>query len=182
MTSLHAAIAAAALALAAILTIGIGTGRLAAETARTSAAWDALHTLERDAQRLESLRHARQVVGSGTQPQADALALVHRALSDAGLNSRAIRSLTPSDHHGAAPTSDSRYSGHTTQRARLTLGGITLPELGGFLDHWARSQAVWGIERIALRAEDAALARTGPPRWTASMTLAATYWNDGDQP
>lgn len=178
MTTRQFILASLVLLLACAVTAWFALLRLDVAVRRAHEAAQAAERVEHDARRLESLRAARPRVGEGAEPQADALALVTTALADATLPSTHLRSLLPDAH----PTTSERPgdhvpAGYQRRTLRLTLGGLALPNLGAFLRSWRGIQDIWDVTHISLRREPSPRA-SDPDRWTATMTLTATYLGD----
>ena len=96
----------------------------------------------------EVARHivaARAAMPSAAGESADSSALATRVstvLSSCGLPLSVLSSLTPD----AAPTSSAQQAGNAAamrRRAALTLNGLTLPQLGRFLEQWRRAEPAW---------------------------------------
>lgn len=175
MTARQATLALTALLLTAALAMGLALARLSDAARRDRAAAQTTSRIEHEVDRLISLRAARPTIGQGTEPQADALALVTAALADAALPSIHLQSLLPDAQ--ASSVASIASGGYQHRTLRLTLGNLALPNLGAFLQSWRNTQSVWGITQISLRREPSTRSAQ-PDRWTVAMTLSATYLAD----
>lgn len=176
---------------AVIIALGLSvaaTGWARLRTARRAAvgSLELASAVERDVARLERLRLSRPTAGAGRRPQADALALVNAAIEHAGISAARLRSLGADTSAGpaAARVSDA-HAGYARETLRLTLGGVSLPELGRFLQSWRSTQAVWTVEQIGIQREPGADSDRSAV-WRASLVLGASYWREagawGEQP
>ena len=98
-------------------------------------------------------------------PNSDSLApRVSAALAAAGLPASALASLSVQSDSDAAPTSKTFRVQH--RRATLVLGGVTLPQLGSFLQAWRSREPDWTISGV-----DAAPDRIDKPTPGADLPL-----------
>lgn len=179
MTRRHAALASGIAASLAMLAGAALLYRLHDARSRTERSIAAAARVRSDVARLVALRSARPTIGTGVEPTSDALALVNHALAGAGVPTTCLRSLAPATE--AAPSSLRAAPGYRRASMRLSLAGLTLPQLGAFLQTWRTSQGIWSVERIDLRTEQRAPsgAAQASDQWTATLGLTATYLDTG---
>lgn len=131
---------------ASLAALGYSATRAAA--ARTSAiqAHARLTRATHDAQRLADL-NARIAAASGPRKPASGLApRIGAVLTRCGLPASCLTSLSP---EGEQPVSSHEGQPRLKrQRATLVLGGLTLPQLGAFLDAWRRAEPEWTISTL----------------------------------
>ncbi len=100
---------------------------------------------------LGSLRHKAPTFVTADMPSEDLTRRITRSLTMAGLSPSAMTSLTPeSDQAASAARTSENKPLYIRRSARLTLDGITLPQLGKFLEAWRSSEPGWLASSIDL--------------------------------
>ncbi len=99
------------------------------------------HALAQDIARVRATIPSR---GEPPRPASELAARVTAALTSAGLGPANLAGF------GAEPARRDPRAGLRVQRATATLGGVTLPQLGRFLDAWSRAEPAWIVMSIDL--------------------------------
>jgi len=128
-------------ALAAIILIITGT-RAARAHAERSDARAALTLVTRQANEVVRLRHAAKDSSLPNRPESGLAGKVSQGLSRSGLAPSVMQSLSPE-----AESSD---KGLVRQHVTLTLAGLTLPQVGKFLDAWRSNEPNWVVSGLDL--------------------------------
>ncbi len=136
------------IAAAAILIIA-GARAVRAHAYRTESR-SALTLVTQQATELVRLRHEAKDSSLPLRPDGGLASKVSHALTRAGLSATVMQSLSPE-----AETSD---KGVVRQHATLTFSGVTLPQVGRFLDAWRTSEPDWVVSNL-----DLSPAGTGTP-------------------
>jgi hypothetical protein len=98
------------------------------------------------ARELISLQAAAPAWARHGRPATGLTPRISAVLSAAGLPASAMSSLSP---EAESPIGDSELLARRT-RATLTLGGVTLPQLGSFLSAWRSREPQWTIANLDL--------------------------------
>jgi len=80
-----------------------------------------------------------------SRPAGTLAPLVSATLAAAGLPPSTLGSLSADSETGAGPRTGVQVR---RRRAVLTLSGLTLPQLGGFLSQWRERQPTWTVSQI----------------------------------
>ncbi len=129
-----------ALYLLAGIVLAVSGYRASGALSRRNQARESLAMLRVQATELKQLRSSAQESKLPLKPEGGLAGRVSQALSRAGLSSSAMQSLSPE--------SESSDQGVLRQRATLTLSGVTLPQLGKFLDAWRSSEPTWTMSSL----------------------------------
>lgn len=160
------------LAIAAIAgVVCAGLWRLWASTNARDAEHAAMESDRALAERLLELRSRRPRALLGGRPSEDVLVVAQRVFTDAGLSAARLKDVSPEAETlavGGAPGEPSR-----SQRVRLTLDAVTLPELGVVLDRWRSLAQPWVIAQIDL--QHAGPERDPDGRYSVRLVAQATY-------
>jgi hypothetical protein len=109
-----------------------------------------LITVTRQARELVQLRHDSKERALPVRPAGGLAGKVAAALARAGLPASALQ--------GLSPEAETLTSAHCfRERATVTLTGITLPQVGGFLDAWRTGEPEWTVSSIDLSPLDRGL-------------------------
>jgi hypothetical protein len=160
-------IAAAVVAAVLVLT---GGAKLAGAAEQRRAATDRLLQARADAERVLALRAVAQTVALGAQPQQDVFRRANGVLDGAGLVRTRVQSVNAA---GDRALESAGTPARRVQSVRLVLEPMALGELGAFLDHWSRDQALWTIVGVDLQALVGRGASPGDYR--ATLTASAVY-------
>lgn len=134
-----------------------------------------LRALESQAAQILELRAAAAHVESAQRPPQDVIALVHRALADAGVPSDRFASLERESDGPAAASGTLRR-----QSLVLALERMEPAEICAFLDRWRRHAPAWGVSRLELSHGRESGATAPPPsRYAVRLVLEACYRSDG---
>jgi len=101
-----------------------------------------LAVVSADAREIASMRAAAPAEARRKRPTPGLATRIADVVSKAGLPQSALQNLSP-ETESAAGT-----SGLRKQAARITLDGLTLPELGRFLQEWRVAEPVWTMATI----------------------------------
>ena len=130
-------------------------------------------------ERIESLRAQTQRIELRARPTEDVLTIVNSLLAESGIPSQHLRSFTsegesalePSSRHGSAIPL-------RRQSMRLSLQGITTPQLGRFLNTWRRTQQIWLPTRLELVHSTS---REANDRYDVAVVISAVYIAEDDR-
>ncbi|MFG0282915.1 MAG: hypothetical protein ACF8R7_00695 [Phycisphaerales bacterium JB039] len=140
-----------------------------------------LHRIAIDAQQLAALSGQSERVALSERPPQDLIARIRAALTDSGLSAAALDGVQPESSAPVrtAPRSMTGAADYQRQAARAVFRGVTLADLGKFLDRWSRTQSLWTPATITLTHDG-----SDDPRgvYRVELTLAATYLDDGAAP
>lgn len=166
----------------ALLAIGASWFRLDGARDRLATAQSSLVQARSDGERVLALRAARQTIAAGAQPENDVIARVNATLADAGLPRSTLRSLVPeavvSIRSGGSSASSGSGPAYNRQSLRLTLGDLSVVDLGRFLLHWRETQPLWTITRLELIHQRGAGSNAG--HYDVTLVLSTIYLADGD--
>jgi hypothetical protein len=139
----------------------IPTGWTWAQAARQSRAQgDRLARIAGSAQQLTELE-ARLPAWALIPKSTAALApQVSAVLAAAGLPASAMTSLSAESASPASPGATVRAQ---ARHATLVLSGLTLPQVGSFLQAWRQKQPAWTVSQIELSPEASAVGALGKP-------------------
>ena len=129
----------AVLAASVVCLVWAGRGALGARKAASASRAD----LSRVVEQAQSLTRIRAAVPSDRKPGSGLAGRVSGAISRAGLQPAALSSLSPESSVAAGV-------GYRRQRATLVLAGLTLPQLGSFLDAWRTAEPAWVVATLDL--------------------------------
>lgn len=129
------------LAAAVLIITGI---RAAGAHAQRNDSRAVLTLMTQQANELVRLRHAAKDSSLSNRPQSGLAGKVSQALSRSGLPGSVMQSLSPE-----AESSD-RATGVVRQHVTLTLAGLSLPQVGKFLDAWRSSEPDWVVSGLDL--------------------------------
>ncbi|GMV25103.1 MAG: hypothetical protein AMXMBFR58_11340 [Phycisphaerae bacterium] len=102
---------------------------------------------------LATLRAARPGFAASDAPSEDLTRRVSRVISAAGLASSVLSNVSPdSDQPAGSAKSPGGTPLYLRRSARLTLDGVTLPQLGRFLEAWRAAEPGWIVTSIDLSA------------------------------
>jgi hypothetical protein len=173
--TLRGSILAILLSTALILPLTISARRLGHARAQVQAGLALLvHTTD-TARRVLDLRERQQRVAERKRPQQDVIARVNSTLAAA--------ELPPDRFGGLRPESDSALPGsaangspvYRRQTVRISLNGLSIRHLGGFLREWSDTQWLWTPTRIELtHVRD----KGKPDLYDAEILITATYVAD----
>lgn len=123
------------------LAFGVTIPRALRAHARAAEAMTSVQEAARHAETIASTRARDGVVASATDNARGGLAArVAAVLQHAGLPASAMSALSPEAESPAAHLSGVRV---VRRKATLTLAGVTLPQVGTFLDVWRASEPAW---------------------------------------
>lgn len=145
-----------------------------------SAAQVTLQSAARDASVVIAMRDAVPVSMPSNQSQGGLTPRVTAALALAGVPDSALASLSPEAESQVLSQPGLRI---TRRRATLTLSGITLPQVGRFLDAWRAAEPSWTTSGIDLSpASGQSTEAGGDQPLRAIITIeTATVSHDGAQ-
>ena len=101
-----------------------------------------LRAVNADTREIAALRAAAPPESRRHRPPPGLATRVADAVSKAGLTQSAVQSVSPEVESSAGA------SGLRKEAAKITLDGLTLPELGRFLQQWRTDQPVWTVISI----------------------------------
>jgi hypothetical protein len=148
-------------------------GERKAELQVVRAAWE--RTLM-DARAIEELRSQSERVSLRARPTQDVIARIHAALAECGIPPDRFAELR-NDSDTSLPSTADGNTHYRIQSLALSLRGLTVADLGGFLDSWSRANPSWTITRITLaharKSQD-----PGDDKFDISVILSALYVGD----
>jgi hypothetical protein len=169
-------IGVAAIGLAVVL--GWCVNRLALASSRLAVAEMGFDSLRRDAQEIIELRSRQQVVNTAERPTQDVIAQVNAVLSEVGIPTNRVKSLTPESDGAINSAKGTAQTGsiYRKQSLRMTLENLTVQEIGNFLLQWRAAQKIWTAVEIELtHVHSSTKDKTGENRYDASIVLSAVY-------
>ncbi|MCG3123897.1 MAG: hypothetical protein GIKADHBN_02335 [Phycisphaerales bacterium] len=102
---------------------------------------------------LASLKARYPAFAASDAPTEDLTRRVSRVISAAGLASSVLSNVSPdSDQPASSATSAGGTPLYLRRSARLTLEGVTMPQLGRFLEAWRTAEPGWVVTSIDLAA------------------------------
>ncbi|MCK6476468.1 MAG: hypothetical protein L6Q35_06525 [Phycisphaerales bacterium] len=102
---------------------------------------------------LATLRAAWPAFAASDAPSEDLTRRVSRVISAAGLASSVLSNVSPdSDQPAGSAKSPGGTPLYLRRSARLSLDGVTLPDLGRFLEAWRKAEPGWVVTSIDLSA------------------------------
>ena len=122
------------------------------------------------------LRSHHERVALHERPPQDVIAQVNAALAEAGIPNSHFKGLNPESEGAVEPSTAGAAGtgvGYRKQSLRLMLEDISMPELGGFLSQWRKTQQVWIVTRIELNHVRGQAADSD--RYDVSILLTALY-------
>lgn len=149
-----------ALTILILVMTGTRAARARAERSESSAA---LTLVTQQASELVRLRHAAKDSSLPIRPESGLAGKVSKALSRSGLASSVMQSLSPEAESG------DKAGGVVRQHATLTLSGLTLPQVGKFLDAWRTNEPDWTVSGL-----DLSPAGTGTPGADLPLRVVVT--------
>jgi hypothetical protein len=134
-----------------------------------------LAIVQGQAEQIRQLQSAAPAWTDAGKPAAGLTARVGAVLQAAGLPTAALSSLSP---EAESLTGSDQVRVHH-RRATLTLGGVTLPQTGAFLDAWRQLEPAWTVASVDLGPEsnrgNAPAAAGGDLPLRAVIALEAVY-------
>lgn len=169
---------------AAIGALAVGLGLTAPDGLRARhdsyAVQTRLRDAARDAEVVIALREGMPESPTDDSPRGGLTPRVTGALERAGLPASALASLSPEAESQLGGQPGLRVS---RRRATLTLSGVTLPQVGRFLDAWRSAEPAWTPASIDLSPAGGKVPEVGgdlPLRAVITIECAAVR-REGDQ-
>lgn len=131
----------------ALALVGLTSGHAQQAHRSASAAEEALKGVARDAEEVVSLRAAVPDLSPDHETPGGLTPRVIASLHRAGVPDAALASLSPEAESQLSNRPGLRVS---RRRATVTLGGVTLPQVGRFLDAWRSAEPAWTTTGIDL--------------------------------
>ena len=110
----------------------------------------ALIQTARDARTIVELRTQSQTIETRQRPPHDVIAQVNAVLSDLGITSTHLQSLTPEADAAVGQSTPADPGNLRQQSLRLTLQALSPQQVGQFLVHWHAAQKIWHAARLEL--------------------------------
>jgi hypothetical protein len=176
MTVRAARVGLACTTILALVILTQGTLRLGAVRKQTQAAQSAMGQITCDAKEVVELRGRQQRAAVREQPQQDVIAQVNAIISEVGVPSRSLRSLSPESDSQVKPAYAVSAAKLRRQSLRLVLENLSTHEIGAFLMKWRLSQRTWTVTRIELnhvRSQEGS-----DDRYDVTLVISALYVDD----
>lgn len=140
------------------------------QLANSEAVWRDVHAI---AVRIHTLRSQTQTVADRARPTDDVIAIVHAVLESAGLRADQLADLR--NDGDVAVTAQGEGPPIRRQSIALTLRGLTVGDLGLFLQGWRNRQTTWQTSRIALTALRGSETASNAGRYDVALVISAFY-------